>query len=164
VDTDHIVSIGLDVLPTLLDFAAAEKPASLPGASVKPLVDGHAAQTVWRDHSVLQCEFGGWGPDQQTGIRGRCVRSAQYKYILYHDPAAPDEETNEQLFHLPSDPGETNNLVRNADYQRELHRHRRMLLDHAEATNDTQRMPFKASAFVNLPEGNTHFLAPEVNL
>ncbi len=161
-DTDHIVSIGLDVIPTLLDFAGAAIPEALPGQSVKPLVEGHAAQTEWRDYAVLQCEFGGFGVNDQSGIKGRCVRSAQYKYILYHDPADPDEDTNEQLFHLPSDPGEMNNLARHADHQRELHRHRRMLLDHAQATNDTERMPFKESAYLNLPEGDTHFLAPEL--
>jgi len=161
VDTDHIVSIGLDVLPTLLDFAGASIPQELPGASVKPLVDGNAAQTDWRDYAVLQCEFGGFGVANQSGIKGRCVRSAQYKYILYHDEASPDEVSNEQLFHMPTDPGETTNLARHPDYQRELHRHRRLLLDHAEATNDMQRMPLKPSAFVTLPESPAHFLAPE---
>jgi len=136
-DSSHLVSICLDVLPSLLDFAGASIPAALPGLSIKPLVTGQSGSASWRKQCVLQTEFGGWGADQQSGIIGRCVVGPQYKYVLYHDAADPENATNEQLFHLPSDPGETNNLSQHPDHQAELHRHRRWLLDHVSEQGDS---------------------------
>lgn len=149
-DSDHITSVCLDIIPTMLDFAGASVPSNLPGRSLKPLVQEGPA-VAWRDHCVLQTEFGGWGSGQQSGITGRCVCSNQFKYILYHDVLHPTEVTNEQLFHLPSDPGETNNLTLKEAFRIELHRHRRWLLDHLVETGDV--FPAKPSAWVN-PEGS----------
>jgi len=152
-DSTHLVSICLDVIPTLLDFAGAAIPSQLPGASIKPLVTGQAGSSQWRDHCVLQTEFGGYGTAEQPGITGRCVVTDQYKYILYEDAADPGNPANEQLFHLPTDPGEVNNLAGNADYRIALHQHRRALLDYLEESGDS--FIARPSAYAD-PQGTTN--------
>jgi arylsulfatase A-like enzyme len=134
IDRTHLVSIGLDILPTLLDFAGAEIPSTLPGRSVKPLLLNPEGD--WRETCVLQTEFGAWGPDNQTGVKGRCVLSRNYKYVRYVDPDDPDQPKNEQLFHLASDPGERRNLALDSKHQDELNHHRHLLIEYAEATSD----------------------------
>ena len=42
VDTSHLVSAGIDLIPTLCDYAGVQPPAELRGASIRPLADGHA--------------------------------------------------------------------------------------------------------------------------
>ncbi|MGC9452569.1 MAG: sulfatase family protein [Oceanipulchritudo sp.] len=152
-DSSHLLSICLDIIPTLLDFAGAPIPSQLPGASVKPLVTGQAGAATWRDHCVLQTEFGGWGTDQQSGVKGRCVVTDQYKYVCYEDSTDPGNPDNEQLFHLPTDPGEVNNLAGSTDHRILLHQLRRALLDYMDATGDA--FPARPSAYAN-PEGTTN--------
>ncbi|MCC5848853.1 MAG: sulfatase-like hydrolase/transferase [Verrucomicrobia bacterium] len=129
------ISIGLDILPTVLEYAGVQNPADLPGRSVKALVE-ESVGAPWRDHVVLEAEFGGWGPQQQTGIQGRCVRGTTYKYICYFDPEAPGEAANEQLFHLPTDPGETRNLLQEPVHRAALERHRALLSAHLQSSGD----------------------------
>ena len=40
--TDHLVSNGLDLLPTICDYAGVQPPADLRGRSLRPLIDGGA--------------------------------------------------------------------------------------------------------------------------
>ena len=120
VDKTHLVS-GLDIMPTLCDYAGVKAPASLRGRSLRPLIDGKAV--AWRDCVFSELVAG--------GTPARMVRSARYKYIVY--AAGQDRE---QLFDLDADPGETKNLVADASHARILEEHRRMLKQWCEETND----------------------------
>ena len=51
VDNQHLVS-GLDVMPTLLDYAGIAAPASLQGKSLRPLVEGK--EVPWREFVVSE--------------------------------------------------------------------------------------------------------------
>lgn len=133
-DCEHLLSIGLDVLPTLLDFAGADIPPELPGLSVKTLLDNPEA--AWRESCLLQTEFGAWGPDHQTGVKGRCVVSADMKYIQYFDPEDPLQTNNEQLFNLACDPGEQRNLALEPDHRVDLGRYRCLLAQHLSAAHN----------------------------
>ncbi|MFC6964817.1 sulfatase [Halocatena marina] len=95
---EHLVSNGLDLLPTLCDYAEIEPPDELPGRSVRPLVRGDKV-TDWRGQVVAQTSNG-------AHVRGRMVRTEKYKYIVYHE-----QRNNEQLFDTEDDPGEMVDLT-----------------------------------------------------
>jgi choline-sulfatase len=94
-DVRHLVS-GLDVAPTLCDFAGIEGLPKARGLSLRPLLEGRA-DAPWREFLVAD-----------THRTGRMVRTPEYKYIAYQgDPAT-------QLFDMRSDPGELTNLAPDA--------------------------------------------------
>ena len=121
--SDRLVSTGLDLLPTLCDYAGVTPPADLRGRSVRPLVDGDPGG--WREYVVAETI------DTDYRLRGRMVRTEQYKYIVYHEG-----RHNEQLFDLEADPGEMVDLAESADHTATLDAHRDRLLAWCEETGD----------------------------
>jgi arylsulfatase A-like enzyme len=117
VDQTHMVS-GLDVLPTLCDFAGIAAPPQARGSSVRSIMNNPGAP--WRD-----AVFGALGA---TG--GRMVRTTQYKYNLY---AANQEE----LFDLQADPGEMKNLAGDPSLTGVLEANRQRLREWMATTGDT---------------------------
>ena len=94
-DTRHLIS-GLDVAPTLCDFAGIEGLPKARGLSLRPLLEGRS-DAPWREFLV-----------SDTFRTGRMVRTPEYKYIAYQgDPVT-------QLFDMRSDPGELKNLAPDA--------------------------------------------------
>jgi len=104
-DNTHLVS-GIDVLPTLLDYAELEIPSSLEGRSLKPIIENKEAD--FRDFLFAQFAPNLAKPDDL----GRITWYKNYKYILYSSG-----ENNEQLFDLKNDPGEMENLATSAKHQ-----------------------------------------------
>lgn len=94
-DTRHLVS-GLDVAPTLCDFAGIEGLPKARGLSLRPLLEGRA-DAPWREFLVAE-----------TFRTGRMIRTPEYKYIAYQNDAVT------QLFDMRSDPGELKNLAPDA--------------------------------------------------
>jgi arylsulfatase A-like enzyme len=96
---------GLDLVPTLCDYAGVEPPPLSRGRSLRPLVEGRSEG--WRTYVQAQSE-----------VEGRMICSARYKYIAYRgDPV-------EQLFDLQEDPAETRNLAGQASLAGVLRQHR----------------------------------------
>jgi arylsulfatase A-like enzyme len=118
----HLVSNGLDVLPTILDYADVEPEEELPGRSVRPVTQGEPVE--WRDFLVTQTEFSIPHGDGSYDVEGRMVRSDRYKYVVYSRG-----RRREQLFDLESDPGEMVDLTRSATHEDVLQSHRERLLD-----------------------------------
>ena len=110
VDGQHLVS-GLDVMPTILDYAGITAPASLLGKTLRPLVEGKAVQ--WREFVASENVSGG---------DARMIRTARYKYILFGQG-----ENREQFFDVEKDPGELKNLVNDSALAGEVARHRELL-------------------------------------
>jgi len=108
-DSEHLVS-GLDVVPTLCDFAGIKPPEGVQGSSLRPLLEGNSV--AWRE---FVCS--------EHHIVGRMVRSERYKYVRY-----PDDPV-EQLFDMQSDPWETKNLYDDAQYAGVMADHRKMLAE-----------------------------------
>ncbi len=108
VEGRRLVSNGLDLLPTICDYAGAEVPASLAGRSLKPLVEGEAP-AAWRQWLPVECEF------------GRMIVGEKYKYVLYDEG-----EHREQFIDLEQDPGEMRNLVGEPALAEALDKHREM--------------------------------------
>lgn len=108
---------GLDLLPTMCDFAGADAPAGLPGRSLRQALSGVRG----REEERVICELA--ADQERPEIQGRMVRTPRFKYMAY-SPGEPAE----QLFDLAADPGEMNNLAGDARYHSDLLRHRRLLL------------------------------------
>jgi choline-sulfatase len=118
VDDTHLVSNGLDLLPTLADYAGATPPDDLPGMSVRgPAERGKAPE--WREHVVCESQ------------NGRMVRGARYKYCVYDSGAR-----RETLVDLAADPGEMTNLVSSPQHRRELDLNRRVLREWTDRVDD----------------------------
>ena len=127
VDDEHLVSNGLDLLPTICDYAGVQQPLDLRGRSLRPLIAGEDG-VEWRDHLVAETSF---GPDAGAAQQGRMVRTSRYKYCMYGSG-----KNREQLFDMERDPGEMVNLAVEARYAGELAHHRALLNAWIEETDD----------------------------
>lgn len=128
VDRQHLVSNGLDLYPTICDYAGVEPPGGLPGLSLRPLAEGRQ-DTGWRDHLVVETLF---GPEiGGLGTCGRMVRTARYKYVMYSWG-----KHREQLIDLEADPGEMVNLAVEARHSDVLAEHRELLANWIERSDD----------------------------
>lgn len=121
---DALVSNGLDLLPTLCDYAGIDPPAELPGRSIRPLVEG-TADADRRDAVVAQTRREDWD------LTGRMVRTDRYKYVVYNRG-----RRREQLFDLQADPGKMVDLTESDAHADALDRHRELLLEHCLARED----------------------------
>ncbi len=109
VDRTHVVSSGLDLIPTLCDFAGIAVPPELPGHSVRALAEGRDPGP-WREYVVSETHY------------GRMVCSGRYKYCVYESGSRP-----ETLVDLTQDPGEMNNLAASPEHAQILEQHRAYL-------------------------------------
>ena len=150
--TDQLVNTGVDLLPTLLEFAGLEVPKSLPGRSLLPLARGEKTSD-WRDCVVVENHL------TQTGVldghrpqmEGRMVRSERYKYCIFSRG-----QQRESLVDLQTDPGEMTDLATDSKYRAILLQHRETLstfgrdqhdpLVPSLLADDVKPMPFTAEA------------------
>ncbi|MGC0273313.1 sulfatase [Pseudactinotalea sp. Z1739] len=130
VDSGTLVSVCLDLLPTLAQAAQARATAGLPGRSLLPvLCDG---ERLDRERLVVQTSF---PAVTAPATRGRAVVEHRYKYVLYSWG-----RYREQLHDLQSDPGEMTNLAVESRYQGELDRLRGELLRWARSGGDEEML------------------------
>ena len=123
---DNLVSTGLDLLPTLCDFANIPAPDGLPGKSLAPFLLNEYPDN-WRDQLVIQSQF----VDQSYGITGRALIKDQYKYAVYSDG-----QNREQVFDLKKDPYEQVNLAKESRYSEILNNYRQTLYQWLVANKD----------------------------
>ncbi|MEM6561024.1 MAG: sulfatase-like hydrolase/transferase, partial [Planctomycetota bacterium] len=95
----HLVSTGIDLLPTLFDYAGIDAPDDLPGQSLRPVVE-QRPDIPTRTAVFIESIHDG------TDIAMRSVRTDRHKYTLYD--RGPNRE---MLFDLEHDPGELVNLA-----------------------------------------------------
>ena len=102
VDSTHLVSSGLDLLPTVGDYAGAKTTADPRGRSLRPLLEGKS--TNWRQSLGVESEV------------GRMVVGADgLKYIRYTLGGV-----EEQLLDLRRDPYETTHFTDEASHAKKL--------------------------------------------
>ena len=101
IDRTHLVSTGLDLIPTLCDFAGIPAPKELAGRSVKPLAMGVEPPAAWRVCLVAENEG------------SVMLWSQQYKYAVYDHG-----EPREMLIDVQHDPGEMRRSSRGAGLSR----------------------------------------------
>ncbi len=129
VDSTHLVS-GLDLLPTLCDYAIIEAPAGIDGQSLRPVIENPDLPGRTSVVTELQAFM-----DDETK-KGRMIRTARYKYIAFSHGQRP-----EMLFDLETDPGETKNLANLASYREVLAEHRQLLREEVDGTADPFVLP-----------------------
>ncbi len=125
VDSDHFVSTGLDILPTLCDYAGVKQPAHMLGSSLRPLLEGREPEK-WRSYVASE---NGWS---------RMIRTKRFKYcsFVYKD------KREESLVDMLKDPGELHNLAADPQYKDVLDRHRKLLAQWSKRSNDKEAEPF----------------------
>lgn len=130
-NNEALVNACLDLFPTLLDYAELPIPDDLPGRSLRPVMEGSACtcHEFVISQTNLHYTYGEPGP-----VNGRMLRTADYKYVIFDAGDRP-----EQLFHLPSDPGETRDLSDDAAHATALQEHRRLLAQWCENNGDPFR-------------------------
>ena len=105
IDRTQLVS-GIDVTPTLCDYAGIKNSPTFTGRSLRPVLEN--PQATLREHLVVEL-----ADDKLDSTRhARMIRNQRYKYNLYNQG-----QRNEQLFDLWKDPGETQNLAEKPTYQ-----------------------------------------------
>lgn len=102
VDEIHLVSNGLDLLPTVCDYAGIEGVSDQRGRSLRPLFEG--IQINWRSTLGVESEIGRMVVDQDG-----------FKYIRYDRVGI-----EEQLLNLNEDPYETTHFTNDPIYAEKL--------------------------------------------
>jgi len=127
-----LLNTGVDIIPTICDFAGITVPAGLPGKSLKAPALGRT-QSWKRNYVVSQNHMVQCVPVDGKHLQpnGRMVRSDRYKYCLYSEG-----KRRESLVDMEKDPGEMLNQANNPHFKDVLNRHRDFLKEHAEHHND----------------------------
>ena len=125
----ELVTNALDIPATILDVAGVEKPKSMRGTSLLPLVYGKSIKKY--EFVVSETMFARGSTN--LGATGRMMRTEKYKYCIYDNG-----EKREQLFDMENDPGEMINLVYKKKFAKVLKEHRELIGKWAEETNDTE--------------------------
>lgn len=102
VDNTHLVSNGLDLLPTVCDYAGIKATADPRGKSLKPLFEGKNVK--WRKTLGVESEIG-----------RMVVSDEKLKYIRYDA-----EGLEENLIDLKADPYETKHFTNDPEYAEKL--------------------------------------------
>lgn len=141
--TPELVSVGLDLLPTVCAAAGIDVPEHLMGRSLLDMLPGGAQADNPRQHVVVETGFGS-GPRPTTS--GRAVIGERHKYVVYSWG-----HHREQLFDLVTDPGEVTNLAVESRYFDLMEQHRSTLLQWCLDTDD-QTMLKRLVLPVDTPE------------
>ena len=118
----QLVSNGIDLMPTVCDFAGIEIPAHCKGQSVRALAEQGEGKAPGRDYVVSETVFA-----QTAGTIGWMVRTKKFKYVLYDTG-----RYREQLYDMENDRGEMRNLAIDARYQEVVKTHRKLLAEWME--------------------------------
>jgi len=123
------VNTGIDLLPTLCDYAGIKIPGYLPGRSLKHIGNKEDREYIVVENKMIQgSPVDGIKPEPS----GRMVRSKKYKYVVYDI-----RKRRESLVDLENDPGEMVNLAEEKEYQGVLENHRQSLREWCKKYNDT---------------------------
>ncbi|MDR8390375.1 sulfatase-like hydrolase/transferase [Aliifodinibius sp. S!AR15-10] len=109
-ESDELM-LNIDIMPTALDLAGIHIPSDIQGKSFKHLLGtGNTKEGPWRDHVFYEAPVPVHGTQPHYAIRTK-----EWKLIQTYDLKKPDELIFEELYHIASDPNETNNLSMNPE-------------------------------------------------
>jgi arylsulfatase A-like enzyme len=124
VDQEHLVSTGLDILPTLCDYAEIKPPTHLLGKSLRKIAEGEPVNE-WRSYVASENDW------------CRMIRSQRFKYCVYDSG-----DNRESLVDLEKDSAEMQNLSNSQQYKRVLDEHRQHLKEWLKLSGDTAGSKF----------------------
>ncbi|MBN2313981.1 MAG: sulfatase-like hydrolase/transferase [Sedimentisphaerales bacterium] len=124
IDREHLVST-LDVLPTICDYAGIEGPAVMRGKSLRPIIE----KPEEAGHEFIVSEMA------NGSARSFMVRTSRYKYMVM--PGTGGQKL-EMFFDMQTDRGEMNNLAAQAEFAAEIQRHRKMLAQWNQLTEENR--------------------------
>lgn len=125
----RLASSGLDLLPTICDYAGANVPDDVQGVSLRPLLEDKAVEG-WRKDLIIESQVAiGDGPGGR--LIARAVVEDRYKYSVY-----AMGRNREQLVDLQADPGEMVNLAVERRYEPVLQACRERLRSWCKETDD----------------------------
>tara|TARA_R110002050_G_scaffold147761_1_gene273830 strand:- start:2736 stop:4127 length:1392 start_codon:yes stop_codon:yes gene_type:complete len=115
------MALNIDIAPTILSLAGAEKPSSMQGKDLLPVLKNNA--TSWRESFYYEHMV-----PLDIIPKSQGYRNQQYKYLVYPE----SNPIYEELYDLKNDPAELNNLA--------LDKHKKEILN-------TIRKQFKKAQF-----------------
>jgi arylsulfatase A-like enzyme len=130
VDNTSLVMTGLDILPTMLDYAGIEIPPALQGKSLLPILKGktnkkHREFLISENHMSRMVFDGRW-----KYIAGRSEKHEDGCNCKHCQEISSNSknEVVEMLIDLENDPGEMHNLALNPKYRDQLEKNRKRLV------------------------------------
>ena len=132
VDTEHLVSSGIDLIPTMCEAAGIEIPPELEGKSLLSLTMSGSAG--WRNHLLIENNL------------SRCIHFGDWKYMVGTNKPYPKGEkcngcewdcfskpyVREQVTNIKTDPGEMRNWVGEPQAQETVRLGRKIIRDRYE--------------------------------
>lgn len=97
----QLVNNGVDLLPSICDWAEVRIPASCRGVSYRVVAELGDPQKDHQPYVVTETQF-----VQTGGTQGWAVRTPRYKYVLYEVG-----KNREMLYDMEKDRGEMCNLA-----------------------------------------------------
>lgn len=132
IDKKTLINNGLDIYPTICAIMGVSYGDEIVGENILPnVLKKSEKKPVYRDYVVSEINQITQKKGKKVTFVGRMVVSEDFKYILFDGGENP-----EQLFDLKKDRGELINCVANPKYKRELQKHRAMLKEWVEETDD----------------------------
>ncbi len=131
--SDFLVNNGLDIMPTICDYAGAKVPEKCQGMSLRNIAEGN---TPRKKRKYVACstrfvqDFHADG--KPINLEGRMIRTRDYKYYIFDHGKQP-----EMLIDMKNDPGEMENLVGNPDYKKVLDEHREIFAEYKKESGDS---------------------------
>lgn len=102
--------LNIDIAPTFLELAKAEKTSMMQGMSLVPLMEGR--KVAWRDRFLYEYFREEWLPGIPLMLG---VRTNDWTYCCY-----PDVDDIEELYDLKADPLQMRNLALVPEYEEKL--------------------------------------------
>jgi arylsulfatase A-like enzyme len=130
--SDFLVNNGIDIMPTICDYAGAKVPNECKGVSLRQIAEGARVKTnreyvACSTHFVQDLREDG----KPIDLQGRMIRTKDFKYYIFDQGIQP-----EMLIDMNNDPGEMKNLVGNPRYEKVLEEHRQIFERYKKETGD----------------------------
>jgi len=130
--SDFLVNNGLDIMPTICDYAGVSVPPKCKGMSLRRIAEGASPA---RKREYVACSTHFVQDLRQDGkpidMRGRMIRTENFKYYLFDQGKQP-----EMLIDMKNDPGEMENLVGNPAFRQVLAEHRSLFAQYKKESGD----------------------------
>ena len=131
--SDFLVNNGLDIMPTICDYAGARVPKKCQGMSLRDIAEGNRPG---KKRKYVACSTRFVQDPSKDGksinLEGRMIRTKDYKYYIFNQGKQP-----EMLIDMKNDPGEMQNLVGNPDYKKILVEHRGIFAEYKKESGDS---------------------------